>query len=194
MSMEALAEQIHGGALEEVPRVRLLVADDDRLTRSLLSSSARDAVGEIVVLEAEDGAQAIQLGLQRRPEVALLDVNMPRLGGIEVAITLRELRPRMRLALHTADPLTHLERARANRLPLFSKVELDRTLAWLQTQVQGFAETRSELRVLKKDTFACYACGYGVVRAVPPERCPMCQSQNAWIQAPSRLLHASSTG
>jgi CheY-like chemotaxis protein len=58
--------------------------------------------------------------------VQSLDVDMPRLGGIEVAMTLRELRPQMRLALQSADSHAHRDRARECRLPLFDKVEIDR--------------------------------------------------------------------
>lgn len=135
--MEEIAVLPHVGADEHEPQIRLLVADDDRLERSLLAYCARDAVGEIVVLEAEDGAEAIQLGLQQSPEIALLDINMPRLGGIEAAMTLRELKPRMRLALQTGDPVAYRERAQEYRLPLFSKLELERTLAWLRVQVES---------------------------------------------------------
>jgi CheY-like chemotaxis protein len=158
------------------PSVRLLVADDDPLARSLLATRAREAVGEIVVLEAEDGAEAIQLGLQETPEIALLDVNMPRLGGIEAAMTLRELQPEMRLALQTGDPLTHRARADAERLPLFGKQELDRTLAWLRAQTAWFPQ---------RQTFVCGACGYGIVRATPPGRCPMCRAEHAWVEGRS---------
>lgn len=166
-------------------RIRLLVADDDPPARSLLASSAREAVGGIVVLEAGDGAEAIQLGLQQRPEIALLDVAMPRLGGIEAAVTLRELQPRMRLALQTADPLGHRARAREERLPLFGKLELDRTLAWLRAQAEWFGGTSWEPRVRPKRSLVCAACGYGILRPTPPGRCPMCQAENAWIDAPS---------
>ncbi|HJU37263.1 MAG TPA: response regulator transcription factor [Gaiellaceae bacterium] len=176
------------------PPVRLLVADDEPLARSLLASSARDAVGEIVVLEAEDGAEAVQLGLQQRPQIALLDVSMPRLGGIEAAVTLRGLQPRMRLALQTGDPSTHRERAREERLPLFGKPELDRTLAWLQAQVDWFAETRFEPRARQRRSLVCAACGYGIVRSTPPGRCPMCQAESAWVDAPYQSPSLSLTG
>ena len=167
------------------PPIRLLVADDDPPARSLLAASAREAVGEIVVLEAEDGAEAIQLGLQQRPEIALLDIAMPRLGGIEAAVTLRALQPRMRLALQSGDPLTHRARAREERLPLFGKLELDRTLAWLCAQVEWFGETSWEPKVRPKRSLVCAACGYGILRAAPPGRCPMCQAENAWVDTPS---------
>jgi CheY-like chemotaxis protein len=181
MAMEALAALPYENAFERDPRLRVLVADDDPLARSLLASSASGCLDDIVVLEAEDGAQAVQLGLQRQPQIAVLDINMPRLGGIEAAITLRGLQPRIRLALRTADPVIHGERARANHLLLLSKLELERTLEWLRTQVRWYTETRPAEHP-SKGSFACSACGYGVVRASPPERCPMCQTEHAWIQ------------
>jgi len=154
--------------------VRLLLADDDARLRSLLVSRIRDADATLAILEAEDGAQAVQLGLQRRPQIALLDVNMPRLGGIETAITLQELRPEMRIALQTGDPVSHRDRARDLRLPLFDKLDFDAVLMWLQ------------LRTLQKRRLRCSACGYGIVRATPPERCPMCQGEQTWVHAPWR--------
>lgn len=171
--------------------VRLLVADDDRLERALLASCARETLGEIVVLEAADGAEAIQMGLQQQPEIALLDINMPRLGGIEAALTLRELRPRMHLALHSGDPHAHRERALESNLPLFGKLELDRTLGWLQAQVERCLEARSAIDAPRKRSFVCGSCGYGAFRAAAPDRCPVCQAENAWIvatrQAPTVL-------
>jgi CheY-like chemotaxis protein len=171
------------------PVLRLLVADDDPLARSLLAACARECVGEIAVLEAEDGAEAVQLGLQKRPEIALLDVNMPRLGGIEAALTLRELQPRMRLALQTGEPRAHRARAEEERLPLFGKLELDRTLAWLRAQAAWFEPATRHRRSL-----VCGACGYGIVRATPPGRCPMCQAASAWVDAPSPAAALPLTG
>lgn len=114
--------------------IRLLIADDDALMRSLLVASAHDTVEGVEVLEAADGAEAVQLGLQQRPQIALLDVHMPRLGGIEAAVTLRDLLPGLRIALQTSDPAAYRDRARAGRLQLFDKLELDATLAWLARQ------------------------------------------------------------
>ncbi|HEY5694805.1 MAG TPA: response regulator [Gaiellaceae bacterium] len=190
--MEGIAALRHMGVLEYEPRVRLLIADDDRAARSLLVSCACDVAGEIAVLEAADGAEAIQLGLQESPEIALLDVNMPRLGGIEAAITLRELKPRMRVALQTGDARTHRGRAHEHRLPLFGKLELDRTLAWLAAQVAWFAEL-PDREPPRKRSYVCGACGYGALRETAPDRCPMCQAEHAWIEAARRATRMSST-
>lgn len=175
-------------------RVQLLVADGDALARSRLASSVRGAVDELVVLEAEDGAEAIQLGLQRRPDVALLDVDMPRVGGIEAAITLRELEPRMRIGLQAGEPLAHRERVDEHRLPLFDKLELGRRLAWLQAQVDWCVEKRSELDVPRKRSFVCRVCGYGALRAVAPGHCPMCHAESEWVEAEWPPLGALATG
>ena len=173
--------------MQDLVPIRLLVADDDAAARALLAALAREVAGEIAVLEAEDGAEAIQLGLQERPEIALLDVIMPRLGGIEAAMTLRELQPRMRVALQTGDPVTHRERARAEFLPLFGKLELDETLAWLRAQVKWVTQAEPGPKVPHKHNLVCSACGYGIMRVTPPDKCPMCQAENAWILAASRL-------
>jgi CheY-like chemotaxis protein len=177
--MEDLAVPPDSGFSDDEPRVRLLLADDHPPIRSLLAAFVRDTVDGIEVLEATDGAEAVQLGLQQRPQIALLDVNMPRLGGIEVAITLRELRPQMRVALHTADPHLHRDRARAHRVPLFDKLELDRALSWLAVQARALGDAGVATRTLE-----CSSCGYGIACSRPPDRCPMCQGQYGWIRTP----------
>jgi len=37
----------------------------------------------------------------------------------------------------------------------------------------------------RKLSLECSSCGYGIVRAAPPERCPMCQA-DAWVHSPWR--------
>jgi len=170
-------------------RIDLLLADEDAVLRSLVASRACDAVGGLSVHEAADGAEAVRIGLQQRPQLALLDVNMPRLGGIEVATTLRGLQPQMRLALHSADPDRHRERAREQRLPLFDKLELDRTLDWLEAGARSYTGRPG---ALQRRSLRCSACGYGIVRAVPPERCPMCHADASWDNAPWRPFAVTS--
>jgi CheY-like chemotaxis protein len=110
--VESLAAVSEAASREREPRVQLLLADDDAMLRSLVAARVRSTVTALAVLEAKDGAEAIQLGLQQRPQIALIDVNMPRVGGIEAAITLRDLQPQMCLALQTGEPAAHRERAR----------------------------------------------------------------------------------
>lgn len=132
----------------ELP-LQLLLADDVARMRSLLASCAREAIDGLVVIEAADGAEAIQRALQRRPQFALLDVNMRPLGGIEAALTLRELLPDIRLALQTNNPYAHRGLAREHRLPLFDKGDFDHALAWILSQVRWPAGRRSEAELTR---------------------------------------------
>ena len=41
----------------------------------------------------------------------------------------------------------------------------------------------SELQVARKRSLVCGGCGYGIFRAAPPDECPMCQAEDAWVDA-----------
>lgn len=183
MEIPAPAAATDGGAHGRRPE--LLVADDDAWVRVQLAAAARRAADGLSVLEAEDGAEAVRLGLQRCPGIALLGVRMPRLGGIEAAVTLRELRPQMRLALHAVDPHVHAPRARELRLPLFDTLDPERAIRWLELQVRTPADAARPGRSARK-LLACAVCGYGAARAVPPARCPMCRGEGTWIHTAGR--------
>lgn len=68
---------------------KILVADDDIFTLTSITSGLSDAGYEVV--SAQDGESAVQLGLQEKPDLALLDIRMPGMNGIEAA---RELKAR----------------------------------------------------------------------------------------------------
>jgi CheY-like chemotaxis protein len=63
--------------------VRVLVADDDDRFRSLVATLLRQAAGVSLVLEAKDGAQAVQFGRDLRVHATVLDLNMPQIDGVE---------------------------------------------------------------------------------------------------------------
>jgi len=183
--MESLAVSSALAQAEEHP-IELLIADDDAGLRSLVSARAHAAVATLVVHEAADGMEAVQIGLQRRPQIALLDVNMPRLDGIEVALVLRGLLPELQLALHTADPARHCDTARELCLPLFDKSQPERALRWLENRARSYARRPTRVTASPKFTLECSACGYAIARSAPPKRCPMCQREGSWMRGPRR--------
>jgi CheY-like chemotaxis protein len=123
--------------------IGLLIADGDPDLRALLARSSSDAVKSLAVHEAADGPEAVQLGLQRRPQLALLDVDLPRLGGIEVSLVLRELLPGLRLALQARHPDPYADSARELSLPLFDKRDSTRALRWLERQARNRPRPRA---------------------------------------------------
>ncbi|MEU0572295.1 response regulator transcription factor [Nonomuraea sp. NPDC005983] len=64
--------------------ISVLVADDQAMVRGSLRVILEDQPDISVVAEAADGAEAVELARRLRPDVCLLDVQMPRLDGIEV--------------------------------------------------------------------------------------------------------------
>ncbi|MDD5177121.1 MAG: response regulator [Sterolibacterium sp.] len=67
---------------------KILVADDDRVVLFTLCEGLRDAGFEVV--EARDGLQALALCQNEAPAMALLDIRMPGLDGLELARRLRD--------------------------------------------------------------------------------------------------------
>jgi DNA-binding NarL/FixJ family response regulator len=78
-------------------RTRVLLADDHAVVRRGLRL-VLDAEPDLeVVAEAGDGAEAIERGLEDDVDLAILDVSMPRLTGIQAARELSRRRPELRL-------------------------------------------------------------------------------------------------
>jgi response regulator NasT len=62
-------------------RVRVLIADDDSLSRFSLRAQV-SSLGHLVVAEATDGREAVSLARQLRPDLVLMDVEMPGMDGL----------------------------------------------------------------------------------------------------------------
>jgi CheY-like chemotaxis protein len=170
--------------------VTILVADDEPSFMSLLMVRLRNSVAGAELLQAIDGAEAVRLGLQRHPRIALLDVCMPRLGGIEAALTLRSLRPAMEIALQSADAEDHRVRAAELGLLLFDKRDLEQPLAWIEARARepralGDRSPPDEGSLLSTREQRCSRCGYRIACSTAPTRCPMCQTSSPWVPTPS---------
>lgn len=63
--------------------IRVLIVDDEALIRSGLGLMIESQHDIRVVDEAEDGREAVELALRHRPDVILMDVQMPHLSGID---------------------------------------------------------------------------------------------------------------
>jgi len=72
--------------------VRVLIAEDETIIRLDLRGLLESA-GHEVCAEARDGIEAVELARSEEPDVALLDVKMPRLDGIEAARQILQDRP-----------------------------------------------------------------------------------------------------
>ena len=70
-----------------------MLVEDDATLRYLLTVvlSEHDGVGEI--LEAGDGAEALEICREKTPDIVVIDGKMPRMGGHETGIAIRSMHP-----------------------------------------------------------------------------------------------------
>lgn len=93
----------------EERKARVLIAEDETHIRSLIHLVVT-SLGAEVVAEAADGEQALSLYLQHRPDMVILDINMPKLDGVAVLKRIMAIDPAtlvlMLTSLNTLDVVT----------------------------------------------------------------------------------------
>ena len=90
--------------------VRILIADDHELFRRGLVSALADRPDWSVVAEAADGRQACELAARLMPEIAVLDLTMPHLNGLDATRQMRVATPKTRIVIVTAHESEQLVR------------------------------------------------------------------------------------
>ena len=78
-------------------RIRVLLADDHTLVRAGIRSLLESVPDVLVVAETGDGREALEGIARHRPDIALLDISMPGLNGLEVARRVSQESPRTRV-------------------------------------------------------------------------------------------------
>lgn len=78
-------------------RIRILVADDHAMLRTTLTEFLADVDGFQIVGQAADGREAVDQVASARPDLVVMDVSMPRLGGIEATRRILHQWPKVRV-------------------------------------------------------------------------------------------------
>src|SRR6201984_3867125 len=87
-------------------KIRILLADDHQLMRSGLRLLIEQQPDLTVVGEAADGREAVALAKSLRPDVAVMDISMPNLNGIEAAYQITQIHSEVAvimLSMHPAE-------------------------------------------------------------------------------------------
>jgi len=137
-------------------RARVLIADDHPLARVGLRRLLERS-GNEVVAEAGDGESAVRLALATRPHVALLDLVMPGMGGLEAVRQIARGCPDTHVVLLSGyvDPEHRAAAARAGAEAFISKVAtFDEILATLDAVRDGRTHTARPDAATTLDAFA----------------------------------------
>lgn len=81
--------------------IRILIADDHLVVRMGLRSMIDTQPDMTVVAEAANGREAVHLFREHRPDIALMDLRMPVVGGVQATIAIREEIPDARIIVLT---------------------------------------------------------------------------------------------
>lgn len=84
------------------PTLKILIADDEAPARNRMRDLLGDIEGILVVAEAGNGKEAIDLAQTTKPDVMLLDIRMPLMDGIEAAQHAQKLEPKPHIIFTTA--------------------------------------------------------------------------------------------
>ena len=82
-------------------KTKILIADDHAMVRQGIASFLGMSEECEVVGEAADGVEAIEAVKRTRPDIVLMDVSMPKLGGLEATLEIKKIDPKARILVLT---------------------------------------------------------------------------------------------
>ena len=92
--------------------IRILIVDDHAIVRDGIRSVLQSSPEYVIVGEADDGEVALDLVTEKKPDVVIMDISMPKLNGIEAATIMKKNHPELKIIILTV----HENEAYANQI------------------------------------------------------------------------------
>ncbi len=80
---------------------KVLIADDHALVREGIAAFLRLCDDIEVIAEASDGLEAIEKTARHHPDIVIMDINMPKLGGLETTVEIKKMHPHIKVLVLT---------------------------------------------------------------------------------------------
>lgn len=123
-------------------QIRIMLADDHTVLRQGIAQALEVQADMTVVAQASNGSEAVELAQQHQPDVALLDINMPEMDGVEATRQITAALPDVGVIILTMyrrdDFIFEAIKAGASGY-LLKEVELDELVRAIRTVAQGEA-------------------------------------------------------
>jgi CheY-like chemotaxis protein len=126
----------------------ILIADDSAFLREQLRLLI-ERHPSWKVCEAVDGADAVRKSQQLAPDAVVLDLGMPEMDGLAAGRRLRQLMPKLPMALFSIDTSSQLKAAAqaSGIAAVFSKTQWNQLFRWLETVLDSLPPTKHRARV-----------------------------------------------
>lgn len=82
-------------------KTKVLIADDHALVREGIAAFLKLCDDLEVIAEASDGIEALEKAGKFRPDIIIMDVNMPKLGGLEATVEIKKTHPHIKILVLT---------------------------------------------------------------------------------------------
>jgi two-component system response regulator AlgR len=130
-----------------MPLLKILIADDEAPARNRMCDLLTEIENVMVIAEAKNGKEAMDLALQTKPDLLMLDIRMPLMDGIEAAQHAQKLEPKPHIIFTTAFDAYAIKAFDLNAIDyLLKPIRLDR----LQTAInKAHALIPKQLEALK---------------------------------------------
>lgn len=131
-------------------KAKILIVDDDETVRITMKAILQDE--NYIVETATNGKQAIQMSNEKMYNIALLDIRLPDMEGVELLKLMKEYNPRTRKIMVTGFPTLQNAVTAVNKQAdayLFKPVDVDKLLQIVKDQLQAQREEKeiSETKV-----------------------------------------------
>lgn len=132
--------------------MKVLIAEDDASSRKLLKHFINSLPDYVIVGEAANGEELIKYTMKEKPDIALVDIGMPLLNGMEAVKSCKEFFPSLQVIFITGHDNYALEAFDVRAVDyLLKPIERNRLYAALERAVQAVHPSGEKEKSAKKD-------------------------------------------